>query len=147
MIPSIISGALSIDDRGTLTFFNGFNVEHEPVKRMYLTENHQPNFVRAWHAHKHEAKFVMAVSGSALVCAVKIINWKRPRKDTPVHRFTLSASSPLILCIPAGYANGWMSLTGDAKLLWFSSAALEESKTDDVRFPARYWNSWKVEER
>ena len=147
MIPSIISGALSIDDRGTLTFFNGFNVEHEPVKRMYLTENHQPNFVRARHAHRREAKFVMAVSGSALVCAVKVVNWKRPRKDTPVHRFTLSSSSPSILCIPAGYANGWMRLTGDAKLLWFSSATLEESKNDDVRFPARYWNPWKAEER
>ena len=145
MIPAIIEGGLSIDDRGRLAFVNGF--DFKSVRRFYLASNHQPNFIRAWHAHKKEAKCVMAVSGSALVAAVKVVNWKRPRKDTPIHRFVLSASKPTILAIPAGYANGWMSLTTDCKLMFFSTSTLEESKGDDFRFPACYWDPWKVEER
>ena len=34
-----------------------------------------------------------------------------------------------------------------ARLLWFSTATLAESAADDYRFPARYWDCWKVEER
>lgn len=145
--PDLIPGALSIDDRGSLAFFNGFDFAHEPVRRMYFTKNHQANTVRAWHAHRHEAKYVMAVSGSALVAAVEISDWVTPNASAKVERYVLSAAKPSILYIPACYANGWMSLTPDAKLLWFSTATLEESRNDDVRFPARYWDCWKVEER
>ena len=89
----------------------------------------------------------MAVAGSAVVAAVGIDGWNLPNASAPVARFTLSAAKPAILAIPAGYANGWMSLTDDARLLWFSTATLTESAADDYRFPARYWDCWKVEER
>ena len=52
-------------------------------------------------------------------------------------RGTISADEPKILFIPAGYANGWMSLTDDATLLVFSTTTAAESKIDDYRFPAR----------
>ena len=143
--PALLEGGLSVDDRGVVCFVNDFRFNG--VKRFYLVENHQPHRIRAWHAHKKEVKYAMAVSGSALVCAVRIVNWRRPRKDTPIHRFVLSAAKPAILAIPAGYANGWMSLTPDAKLMFLSTATVEQSQKDDYRFPARYWNPWKVEER
>jgi len=145
--PRIIPGGLFVDDRGQLNFFNQFDLASAQVRRMYMTMNHQQGTVRAWHAHKCEGKYVMAISGSALVCAVVIDNWQNPSSSAKVHRHVLSAASPAVLAIPPGYANGWMSLTDDAQLLWFSTATLEESKTDDYRFPARYWNPWKVEER
>jgi len=152
--PRIIPGGLFVDDRGQLNFFNQFDLASAQVRRMYMTMNHQQGTVRAWHAHKCEGKYVMAISGSALVCAVRVLDW-HPQTDTALicsldlgpKRFVLSAASPAVLAIPPGYANGWMSLTDDAQLLWFSTATLEESKTDDYRFPARYWNPWKVEER
>ena len=135
--PRIIPGGLFVDDRGQLNFFNQFDLASAQVRRMYMTMNHQQGTVRAWHAHKCEGKYVMAISGSALVCAVVIDNWQNPSSSAKVHRHVLSAASPAVLAIPPGYANGWMSLTDDAQLLWFSTATLEESKTDDYRFPAR----------
>jgi len=143
--PVLLEGGLSVDDRGVVSFVNDFRFNG--VKRFYLVENHQSHRVRAWHAHKKEVKYVMAFIGSALVCAVSIVNWRRPRKDTPIHRFVLSAAKPAILAIPAGYANGWMSLTPDAKLMFLSTTTVEQSQKDDYRFSARYWNPWKVEER
>jgi dTDP-4-dehydrorhamnose 3,5-epimerase len=102
---------------------------------------------RAWHAHRNEAKYVTVARGAAVVGAVRIDDWENPARDSKVHRFVLSEQKPSVLFIPAGYANGFMSLTADAKLLFFSTSTLQESLGDDVRFDARYWDIWSVEER
>jgi dTDP-4-dehydrorhamnose 3,5-epimerase len=52
-----------------------------------------------------------------------------------------------VFYIPAGYANGFMPLTEDALLVLFSTATLEESRGDDVRYDSRYWDIWEVIER
>ena len=57
------------------------------------------------------------------------------------------AQKPAVLYLPAGYANGFMSLTDDATLMFFSTSTVEESRGDDIRFDARYWNAWEVVER
>ncbi len=143
--PQLLVGDIAVDDRGEVGFVNDFDFSR--VRRFYTVRNHQPGFVRAWHGHRHEGKYVMVVSGAALIGAVAIDDWENPSKTAHVWRYTLSAHRPAVLYIPPGFANGFMSLTHDAKLLFFSTAALEESKDDDVRFPARYWDIWTVEER
>ena len=87
------------------------------------------------------------VEGAAIVCAVHIDDWDTPNRDAAVDRHVLSSSQPAILFIPAGYANGFMSLTNRTQLLFFSTASLDESRSDDVRYDARYWNPWEVVER
>jgi dTDP-4-dehydrorhamnose 3,5-epimerase-like enzyme len=143
--PYIYDGGLAVDDRGQIAFVNDFHFES--VKRFYMVSNHKQGFVRAWHAHKREAKYVTVVAGAALVGAVKIDNWQKPSKDLPVGRFVCSSKKPQVLYVPAGYANGFMSLTSDLKLIFFSTATLEESADDDFRFDARYWDIWNVVER
>lgn len=143
--PLLIKGGLSVDDRGEVGFVNDFNFKG--VKRFYTLQNHSKGFVRAWHGHKNESKYFLAVKGSALVCAVKINDWSKPSKDLKVTRFTLSEKSPSVLFVPAGYANGFMSLTDDCKLVVFSTSTVEDSMKDDYRFDARFWDPWKVEER
>jgi len=90
---------------------------------------------------------VTAVAGAAVVGAVKIDHWEAPAKDLTVERFVLSAHTPSVLYIPAGYANGFMSLTQDLKLMFFSTSTLAESQGDDFRYDARYWDIWTVVER
>jgi len=141
----IFNGGLAVDDRGETAFVNEFTFES--VKRFYMVSNHSPGFVRAWHAHKHEAKYVMAVSGAAVVGAVRIDDWEKPSKDLSVERYVLSSKKPQVLYIPPGYANGFMSLTSDLKLMYFSTSTLEESAADDIRYDARYWDIWNLEER
>lgn len=141
----LIQGAIRVDDRGSVSFVNDFNFEG--VKRSYLVQNHSLGFVRAWHAHKKEAKYVWCTSGAALVAAVQIDNWEKPSPGLPVEKFVLSSATPSILYIPNGYANGFMSLSADCQLMFFSTSSLEESKDDDFRFEARLWNPWTIEER
>jgi dTDP-4-dehydrorhamnose 3,5-epimerase-like enzyme len=143
--PRLIEGNTSVDDRGTVSFVNDF--DFSGVKRSYIVTNHKSGFVRAWHAHKKEAKYVTVVRGSAIIGAVKIDDWKKPSKDAPVSRYVLAAQKPAVLYIPAGYANGFMSLTRDAILVFYSTATLEESRGDDTRYDARYWDIWQIIER
>jgi dTDP-4-dehydrorhamnose 3,5-epimerase len=144
-VPRIIEGELVTDDRGDVCFVNDFHFEG--VKRFYLVSNHKVGFVRAWHAHRREAKYATVVQGAAIVATVLIDDWEQPSKDAKVHRFTLSAQKPSVLYIPPGYANGFMSLTPDCKIMFLSTSTLEESLRDDVRYDARYWDVWQVVER
>jgi len=143
--PHLFEGGLGIDDRGEVAYVNDFSVDG--LRRFYIVSNHRAGFVRAWHGHRRESKYVTVVQGSAVVAAVHIDNWEHPSAAASVHRYVLSARQPTVLYIPPGYANGFMSLTADAKLVFFSTATVEESKADDIRFAATYWNPWQVEER
>lgn len=143
--PRLIGGGIHVDDRGETVFVNAF--DFRDVKRFYTIANHRSGTVRAWHGHKREAKYVSAVRGAFLVCCVKIDDWEGPSKELHIHRFVLAEHSPAVLYIPAGHANGLMSLADDAKAIVFSTATLQESATDDFRFPARMWDAWSIEER
>ena len=143
--PHLIDGGLAVDDRGQVSFVNGF--DFSDVKRFYMVSNHKAGFVRAWHAHKKEAKYVLVVKGAAIIGAVAVDDWDNPSKDAKVNRYVLSEKKPTVLYIPAGYANGFMSLTKDAQLVFFSTSTLDESLGDDIRYDARYWDIWSAEER
>jgi dTDP-4-dehydrorhamnose 3,5-epimerase-like enzyme len=143
--PAVLTGGIAVDDRGSVSFVNDF--DFAGVKRFYIVDNHRQGFIRAWHAHRHEAKYVLVVKGSALVAAVEIDDWDNPSRDQKIHRYVLSERSPRVLAIPAGYANGFMSLTNDARLMFLSTSTLEDSLNDDIRWESRYWDPWTVEER
>jgi dTDP-4-dehydrorhamnose 3,5-epimerase len=142
----LIAGASHYDDRGALSFVNDFDFAR--VKRFYMVENHVAGFVRAWHGHRFEEKYVYVVQGAALVAAVKIDDWENPPIPEKIDRFVLSGHKPAMLHIPAGYANGFKSLTPDMKIIFYSTSSIEESMKDDVRWPAdRFGDIWKVVER
>ncbi|MFC2034989.1 dTDP-4-dehydrorhamnose 3,5-epimerase family protein [Chloroflexota bacterium] len=140
-----IGGNSVADDRGVVRFVNDF--DFHGVKRFYTVANHRAGFIRAWHAHRHEAKYVAVLQGAAVIGAVKIDNWKNPSRDSEVYRYVLSSHKPAVIYIPAGHANGFMALTEDTILIFFSTVTVEDSSGDDVRYHARYWDIWEVAER
>jgi dTDP-4-dehydrorhamnose 3,5-epimerase len=84
----LINGGLAVDDRGSVRFVNDFDFQN--VKRFYQVENHRQGFIRAWHGHKKEGKYVYVVSGSALIGVVNM--------DTKeVQKFVLSDKLPKVL--------------------------------------------------
>lgn len=141
----LIPGGRASDDRGTLKFVNDFDVSK--ARRFYVVTNHRSGFIRAWHGHEREGKYVTVLQGAAIVAAVRVDDWKKPDPGARVHRYVLSEGNPSVLFIPPGYANGAMTLTDDAILQYFSTSTLEESKGDDIRFPAHLWDPWSIEER
>ena len=130
------------DDRGYLRFCNEFNFSK--YVRFYDVINYKNNFIRAWHGHKHEAKAVTVREGSAMICIVKVDDWINPSTKLKINKFFISDKDPKILEIPAGYANGFMTLEPKTKLTYYSDKSLNKSLDDDYRFEFNYWNPWDI---
>jgi len=143
--PRIFDGGCTIDDRGSLSFLN--IIPFEKVKRSYIIENFSTDTVRAFHGHKIEEKFIIVISGSALVIIAKMTADTKELEDP--QRYTLSARKLQLLHIPCWYVNGFRSLELNTKLQFFSTTAIEQAKEDDFRFPYDYFgkNVWEVEFR
>ena len=151
---TMISGGVAVDDRGSVRFVNDF--DFEGVKRFYQVENHSRGFIRAWHGHRKEGKYVHVAHGSALVGAVRMekregLEGVAPDELTQmegeVQKHVLSSKSPKILWIPPNHANGFMTLEEGTILQFFSTSLLEECLDDDIRFPYNKWDIWDVEYR
>jgi dTDP-4-dehydrorhamnose 3,5-epimerase len=138
MESKILNGGISVDDRGSVKFVNDFNFEG--VKRFYQVENHRRGFIRAWHGHKKEGKYVYVVNGSALVGVVNM-------ETENISKFVLSDKSPKVLWIPPGHYNGFKSLEENTKIIFFSTSTLEESLGDDIRQDHDKWNIWEEDYR
>jgi dTDP-4-dehydrorhamnose 3,5-epimerase-like enzyme len=145
--PTLIAGGFVVDDRGQIIFANDFSFGN--IQRFYMVENFSTEVIRAFHGHLIEEKFVFVVSGAAIIAAVRFDNPLSPNRDARPHRLVMSDRLPQFLHIPAGYANGFRPLESGTKILFFSTATLEESAKDDYRFPYDLWGKhlWEVDFR
>jgi len=146
MEPKLINGGLATDDRGTVRFVNEFNFDG--VKRFYQVQNHRAGFIRAWHGHHKEGKYVYVAKGTAIIGAVPIDMMIEKNVDqSKVFKTVLSSNNPKVLFIPAGYANGFKSLEANTIVQFFSTSTLEESLGDDIRFDYDLVNIWEEDYR
>jgi dTDP-4-dehydrorhamnose 3,5-epimerase len=136
--PKILNGGKAVDDRGSVSFVNEF--DFAGVKRFYQVENHQAGFIRAWHGHRKEGKYIYLAAGAALVGAVSLETEK-------ISKFVLSADMPKVLWVPPNYTNGFMNLRENTVVIFFSTATMEETKGDDIRFPYNKWDIWQKDYR
>lgn len=134
----MINGGLFTDDRGTLRFVNDFNFKN--VKRFYQVENHEKGFIRAWHGHKIEGKYVYVPKGSILLGIIDM-------KTNEIEKFVLSSTTPKILYIPPGNYNGFKTLEEDTIVMFFSTVTMEEGKGDDYRESYDKWDILNIEYR
>jgi len=137
-LTKLFNGGVSVDDRGSVRFVNDFNFEG--VKRFYQVENHSRGFIRSWHGHKKEGKYVYVTNGSALVGVVNM-------ETEEISKFVLSSQTPKVLWIPPGNFNGFKSLEENTKIIFFSTSTLEESLGDDIREGHDKWNIWNEDYR
>lgn len=156
MNESIQYGDFNVDDRGRVTYFNNFDPVKNNIRRMYIVENHKRGQIRCWHAHEKANQFVTMLSGSAIIGAVKIDVLQSAIHNSKMENFDksffikriISFDKPEILLIPNGWAQGAMTLTPDAKILYMSDKTLNEIKNDDHRFNSNLFRDmWEVRER
>ena len=133
-----IQGGTYADDRGVLRFVNDF--DFAKVKRFYQVENFSKGFIRAWHGHFQEEKYVYVTKGSILLGAVDL-------ETNEIKKTVVSSHSPKVVHIPSNHANGFKTLEDDTIIMFFSTSTLEESKGDDIRFSWDKWNIWEDDYR
>jgi dTDP-4-dehydrorhamnose 3,5-epimerase-like enzyme len=137
----LIKGGRHTDDRGTLSFFNDFDMA--PVKRFYVIEHPDTTIVRAWQGHKIEQKWFYVITGSFKINVVKPANWERPSENIIVKEFILGSDTNQVLHIPGGYANGFKALEAHSKLIVFSDLSTADAGKDDFRFDKSLWYDWE----
>ncbi len=136
MIPEITKGNSHSDSRGTLFFNNDFDAS--AIKRFYIIENKNTDFVRAWLGHRIEQRWFLAVQGSFKIHLICIDSWEKPSKGSEQLGFLLQAEKMDVLHIPQGYASSIQSLEEGSKLLVMSDYLVGEVK-DECRYAADYF--------
>lgn len=138
MIASTISGNISADHRGQVSFVNDFNMEQ--VVRFYTVVNADTSIKRGWQGHHIEHKWFYCVLGAFSVHYIRIDDWNHPSPSLHIEKVILTDHQSEVLHIPGGYVTCIQSLSNDAKLMVFSNLKLEASQGDDYRFDINYWN-------
>lgn len=136
MIPKIIKGNLHEDGRGSLLYNNEFN--SAAIKRFYIIENANPDFVRAWRGHQVEERWFSAISGSFTIQLIAIDNWELPSKKLRRLTFNLQSATLDVLHIPSGYVTSIQSMEAGARLLVMANYSMGEIE-DEYRFADDYF--------
>ncbi|MGO4906611.1 WxcM-like domain-containing protein [Flavobacterium sp. W20_MBD1_R3] len=140
MIPEITKGGRHIDSRGTLFYNNDFDAS--VIKRMYVIENENTDFVRAWQGHKVEQRWFSVMKGSFRIQLIAIDHWDNPTKDLERLTFVINSEKLDVIHIPQGYVSSIQSLEPDSKLLVLADYSLGEVK-DEFRFESDYFHEKK----
>ena len=135
------NGGVATDDRGSVRFVNDFNFEG--VKRFYQVQNHRQGFIRAWHGHHNEGKYVYVPKGSIIFGAVPLQMLLDKTIDSKhVLKTIVSSNNPKVVYVPPGYANGFKTLEEGTIVQFFSTSTLQESTNDDIRFEYDIVDIW-----
>jgi len=135
--PELVNGALFTDDRGKVQSMNTLDLSVSGIRRFYVVSNHQQGFIRAFHGHMFETKYLYVLTGAISVKTTPV------DFSTKVDTYNIGMGSMLV--IPAGYYHGFKTLTVDTKVLVLSNSTLQESMLDDLRLPYDHFglDIWK----
>lgn len=136
MIPKTIKGDSHTDSRGILLYNNDFDAS--VIKRIYVIENKDIHFIRAWQGHKIEQRWFSAIQGSFKIKLITIDNWENPSKDLKVFEYILKSEKLDFLNIPKGNISSIQSLEKGSKLLIMSDYLMGEVN-DEYRFAVDYF--------
>lgn len=135
--PALILGAEHTDNRGTLRFFNSFDMTQ--VKRFYVIENANSEIRRGWRGHKVEKRWFYVGKGSFSIRLVQIDDWNSPDPNLESQEYTLSADDNVVLEVHEGYASSLQALESGSRLIVFGNYELEHAKQDDYLFNEDYF--------
>lgn len=136
MVPKIISGACHSDQRGSLFYNNDFDASN--IKRTYVIENQNTEFIRGWQGHKVEQRWFSAITGSFKIRLIEIDNWEYPSEDLKSFTFIINSEKLDVLHVPPGYITSIQSIDKGAKLLVMADYLLEAIQ-DEYRFDVDYF--------
>lgn len=134
--PELITTFIYIDDRGIIQGTNSLDLSKLDIRRFYIVTNHKQGFIRAFHGHKEEKKYLYVIKGAI---TVKIIAFEDVELKNNIHTYHLNSNN--LLVIPNGYYHGYKNLTQDTIIMVMSNKTLDESTKDDYRLKYDYFGS------
>ncbi|HEY1196828.1 sugar epimerase [Flavobacterium sp.] len=136
MVPRLIKGQCYSDNRGNVFYNNDFDASL--IKRIYVIENKEVNFIRGWQGHRIEQRWFSVITGIFKIQLIQVDNWEKPSKELLVKSFIIDATKLNILYVPNGYLTSIQSLEVNSKLLVMADYLLGETN-DEFRFEIDYF--------
>ena len=146
------------DERGYLTPVTD-DIDPSLLRRTCIVGNFGRGVQRGLHYHRKEWKLYSVVTGAAKFISVKFpvenfdsldfsgfpvdvaelqfsqqIEKYINKNPSALKTYVISARSPALFVIPAGHANGWVSLEENTNIIFSSNLTYGEAKDDDYRF-------------
>ena len=132
-----IEGGVAEDYRGSIRYVNDFDMTQ--VVRFYIVENVDTKFIRGWRAHRIEQRWFYVLNGAFSLKAVKIDDWTKPSRESPIEEIILRSDDQLVIHIPAGYATALQALMPNSKLLVYADYDIAHATQDDYTYPIDYF--------
>ena len=133
----MIKGSSHSDERGVLTFNNGFDAA--AVKRIYTIENQNTEFVRGWQGHQVEQRWFACMTGRMEIRVIVLDRVEKPSAGLKQEIFVLNSNTLDFLHVPAGCITAITALDPQSKLLVMSDYAVGEIG-DELRYALDYFN-------
>lgn len=130
--PNIIPGELFKDNRGRLFSCNQFDMSS--VKRMYIIENFDSNYIRGWKGHKIETRWFCATKGNIIINTILISDLENSNPSPNVNTFKLSEDNLNILEVPPGFATSIKQYLNGDRICVFADYELGESDDENLRW-------------
>ena len=130
--PKIIKGDLFKDNRGKLFSCNRFDMSL--VKRMYLIENINSNYIRGWKGHKIETRWFFATKGSIIINTILISDLEDSNSFPVINTFKLNDGNLDVLEVPPGFATSIKQYSNGDKICVFADYELDSSGDEDLRW-------------
>ena len=139
----LIEGAQHQDQRGCLKYFN--TLDMNDVRRFYEITPSSTEIIRAWQGHRFERKWFYCPVGSFVINLVEVDSFESPSHELVPVKYEISEKETQILEISGGIANGFRACEDNSRLIIFSNFTLNESASDDFRFPLEHWEAnWQI---
>ena len=132
--PKTIEGKLFCDARGRLLTWNEYNPTQGGIKRSYVVKNRENGYIRAFHFHQFEEKYIRVVQGAALFVYYHPTDIKTGDCNGEYQKIVLDSDVPQVLYLPPNTAHGFKTLEENTLILVDSTFTLEQSKADDYRY-------------
>lgn len=130
-IPKLLRGDIYDDFRGKIFHNNQF--DFSPIKRSYIIENIDINYLRGWKGHKIENRWFICVKGRISIKSSSITMLEN--KESCFKEFILDEGNFDILYVPKGFATLIQQKKPKSKIMVFSDYKLGVSNDENWRWP------------
>ena len=135
MKPQIIKGGISVDNRGKIFHNNNFDLSL--IKRIYLVENINVDYLRGWKGHLVEKRWFFCSYGIVEVHVTNIDCFKR--RKPKIFKFELSDENLNVLYVPEGFATLIKQKKPKSRVVAMSDYLLNTSNDENLRWNIDYF--------
>ena len=143
----IIDKSLFLDNRGY--FYRDFCTKilkklNFKIKQINFSFNKKKYTLRGFHFQKkpyEEDKIITCVKGEMLNVSIDLR--KNSKTFQKVYKVKLNEKNNKSIYVPKGFANAFLTLKNNTKIIYYMSEYYNPSKADAIRYNDRYFNiSW-----